>query len=254
MTLLDSVVLAIVEGITEYLPVSSTAHITLTAQQLGLEVNSAFFITFNIVIQMAPIFAVMIIFKEKLLASFDLWKKLIVAFVPVGIVGFFLADYIELLFMQSLIPLWMLLTGVLFIIIEYFHKDEQKHLDNIEGSSFKQAFIIGMFQVFSLIPGISRSGSTILGAMIVGFKREAAMSFSFLLAIPTMGAASGYTLLKEFHNLDFSQLELLSVGFLVSFIVGWIAVKLLLQIISRFSFVPFGIYLILTALLFQFVF
>ena len=253
MTLLDSIVLAIVEGITEYLPVSSTAHITLTAQQLGLEVNSNFFITFNIVIQMAPIFAVMLIFKDRLLASIEIWKKLIVAFIPVGIVGFFLADYIDLLFKENLIPLWMLITGLLFIIIEYFHKEEKKHLDDIENATFKQSLIIGIFQIFSLIPGISRSGSTILGAMLVGFKREAAMSFSFLLAIPTMGAASGYTFLKEFHALDFSQLELLTVGFIVSFFIGWIAVKLLLKMIAQFSFVPFGIYLILSAFIFQFV-
>jgi len=253
LTLLDSIVLAIVEGITEYLPVSSTAHITLTAQQLGLEVNSNFFITFNIVIQMAPIFAVMLIFKDRLLASIEIWKKLIVAFIPVGIVGFFLADYIDLLFKENLIPLWMLITGLLFIIIEYFHKEEKKHLDDIENATFKQSLIIGIFQIFSLIPGISRSGSTILGAMLVGFKREAAMSFSFLLAIPTMGAASGYTFLKEFHALDFSQLELLTVGFIVSFFIGWIAVKLLLKMIAQFSFVPFGIYLILSAFIFQFV-
>ncbi len=253
MTIFDSIILAIVEGITEYLPVSSTAHITLTAQQLGLATNTNFFMTFNIVIQVAPIFAVMIIFKEKLLASLELWKRLIVAFIPVGIVGFFMADYLETLFTESLIPLWMLLTGILFIIIEHYHKESAKYVEHIEQTSYKQALGIGIFQIFSLIPGISRSGSTILGAMIVGFKRESAMAFSFLLAIPTMGAASGYTLLKEFHNLDFTQMELLAVGFVVSFIVGWIAVKLLLEMISRYSFVPFGVYLILTALLFQFI-
>ncbi len=253
MTIFDSIILAIVEGITEYLPVSSTAHITLTAQQLGLATNTNFFMTFNIVIQVAPIFAVMIIFKEKLLASLELWKRLIVAFIPVGIVGFFMADYLETLFTESLIPLWMLLTGILFIIIEHYHEESAKYVEHIEQTSYKQALGIGIFQIFSLIPGISRSGSTILGAMIVGFKRESAMAFSFLLAIPTMGAASGYTLLKEFHNLDFTQMELLAVGFVVSFIVGWIAVKLLLEMISRYSFVPFGVYLILTALLFQFI-
>lgn len=253
MSIFDSIILAIVEGITEYLPVSSTAHITLAAQQLGLATNTNFFMTFNIVIQVAPIFAVMIIFKEKLLASLELWKRLIIAFIPVGIVGFFMADYLETLFTESLIPLWMLLTGILFIIIERYHEESAKYVEHIEQTSYKQALSIGIFQIFSLIPGISRSGSTILGAMIVGFKRESAMAFSFLLAIPTMGAASGYTLLKEFHNLDFTQMELLAVGFIVSFIVGWIAVKLLLEIIARYSFVPFGVYLILTALLFQFI-
>lgn len=253
MSIFDAIILAIVEGITEYLPVSSTAHITLVAQQLGLLTNESFFITFNIIIQIAPIFAVMIIFKDKLLASVELWKRLIVAFIPVGIVGFLLADFIDTLFTQSLIPLWMFLTGLLFIIIEYFHQEKSSHISEIEQSTYTQALYIGIFQVFALIPGISRSGSTILGAMLVGFKRETAMSFSFLLAIPTMGAASGYTFLKEYKSFDFSQIELLLVGFIVSFIVGWIVVKLLLKMIARFSFVPFGIYLILTALLFEFV-
>ena len=253
MSIFDSIILAIVEGITEYLPVSSTAHITLAAQQLGVMTNTNFFMTFNIVIQLAPIFAVMLIFKEKLLASIELWKRLIFAFIPVGIVGFLMADYLEALFTESLIPLWMLLTGIMFIIIEHYHEESNKYIEHIEQTSYKQALIIGFFQVFSLIPGISRSGSTILGAMIVGFKRESAMAFSFLLAIPTMGAASGYTLLKEYKNLDFTQIELLSIGFVISFIIGWIAVKLLLEMISRYSFVPFGIYLILTALLFQFI-
>jgi undecaprenyl-diphosphatase len=253
MTYFDAFILAIVEGITEYLPVSSTAHITLTAQQIGVQTQEAFFITFNVIIQMAPIFAVMLIFKDKLLASIELWKRLIIAFIPVGVVGFLLADFIDQLFNISLIPLWMFLTGIFFIIIEYFHKDELILDKDISECSYKQALSIGIFQVFSLIPGISRSGSTILGAMIVGFKREAAMSFSFLLAIPTMGAASGYTLLKEYHSFDFTQIELLIVGFIVSFIVGYIAVKLLLNLIAKFSFVPFGIYLIITAFIFQFI-
>lgn len=251
MTYLDSIILAVVEGITEYLPVSSTAHITLAAQQLGMQTNTSFFITFNVIIQMAPIFAVMVIYKEKILNSIELWKKLIVAFIPVGIVGLLLADSIEELFDISLIPLWMFLTGIFFIIIEYFHNESLKSDHPLENTSYKQALGIGIFQVFSLVPGISRSGATILGAMLVGFKREAAMSFSFLLAIPTMGAASGYTLLKEYKNFDFTQIELLTLGFVISFIVGYIAVKALLKLIANFSFIPFGLYLILTAIFFQ---
>ena len=249
MTIFDAIILAIVEGITEYLPVSSTAHIALTAQMLSVK-ESTFLNTFNIIIQLAPILSVMIIFREKLTASIEIWKRLIVAFIPVGIVGLFFADHIDALFDLSLIPYWMAVTGILFIIIESMYKEKEHHLDNVESATYKQSLIVGIFQVFSLIPGISRSGSTILGAMLSGFKREAAMSFSFLLAIPTMGAASGYTLLKEYSHLDFSQMELLGVGFIVSFVVGWVTVKLLLSFIARFSFVPFGVYLILSALFF----
>jgi undecaprenyl-diphosphatase len=114
----------------------------------------------------------------------------------------------------------------------------------------KQAIYVGLFQVLALIPGISRSGSTILGAMLVGLKRDVAMSFSFLLAIPTMGAASGYMLLKEYSSLSFEHIELLTVGFVTSFIVGWIAIKLFLAIVSKYNFTPFGIYLIASGLLF----
>ncbi len=245
----EALILAIIEGITEYLPVSSTAHLVLASQYLGLK-ESMFLYTFNIVIQLAPILSVMIIFRKRLTASLEIWKKLIAAFIPVGIIGFLFADHIDALFSVDLIPLWMFITGLLFIIIERYHKEDRCDLYEIEHASYRQAVIVGLFQAVSLVPGISRSGSTILGAMLVGFTRETAMAFSFLLAIPTMGAASGYTLLKEYHKLDFSQIELLAFGFVISFIVGWIAVKALLGIIARYSFVPFGVYLMLSAVLF----
>ncbi len=249
MTLFDAVILAIVEGITEYLPVSSTAHISLAASLLKLQ-EGHFLNSFNIIIQLAPILSVMIIFRHKLSASIEIWKRLIIAFIPVGIVGFLLADSIDALFSLSLIPYWMIATGLLFIFIEYYIKEKPFSTSDVEACSYKQAFTVGIFQIFSLIPGISRSGSTILGAMLLGFSREAAMSFSFLLAIPTMGAASGYTLLKSYSDFDFSQVNLLILGFIVSFVVGYIAVKLLLAFIARYTFIPFGVYLILSGLLF----
>lgn len=213
--------------------------------------QSAFLNTFNIVIQLAPIFSVMLIFKERLIASIELWKRLIVAFIPTGVAGLLLADTIDALFSADLTIFWMIITGLLFILIEWRFNEQEHHISELERASYKQVIGIGIFQIFALVPGISRSGSTILGAMLLGFKREAAMTFSFLLAIPTMGAASGYTLLKEYHTLDFTQLELLALGFIVSFIIGWIAVKLLLKIVARYSFIPFGVYLILSALFFM---
>ncbi|KIM09363.1 MAG: UDP pyrophosphate phosphatase [Sulfurovum sp. PC08-66] len=249
MTYWDAIILAIVEGITEYLPVSSTAHLILTAQLLGLA-ESAFLTTFNIVIQTAPILSVMLIYRAKLISSIELWKKLIVAFIPTGIIGLFFADAIESLFTADLTLFWMVATGVAFIAIEKFYNEKEHYIDAIEKSSYVKAASIGLFQSIALIPGVSRSGITILGAMLLGYKREAAMAFSFLLAIPTMGAASGYTLLKGYSTLDFAQWELLGLAFVVAFVVGWVVVKLLLSVVARFSFIPFGVYLIASALLY----
>lgn len=249
MTLFDAIILAIIEGITEYLPVSSTAHLILSAQLLGIK-ESAFLNTFNIVIQVAPILSVMIIFKERLMRNVLLYKKLLVAFVPTGIIGLLFADTIESMFSANLALFWMVITGIAFIAIEYFYEEKEHYITHIEDTSYIKAIYIGLFQSLALIPGVSRSGSTILGAMLLGFKREAAMAFSFLLAIPTMGAASGYTLLKHYTELDFTGWQLLAVAFVVSFIVGYIAVKALLHVVARFSFVPFGVYLIISALLY----
>ena len=250
MTLFDSVILGIVEGITEYLPVSSTAHLILTAQILQLR-QDAFLRAYEIIVQIAPIFSVMLIYGERLLQNRMLWYKLIVSFIPTGIVGFLFHKRIEALFSMDATLLLMAITGALFLLIEYFYEEKSHHVGSLDAVSFKQAFFIGLFQVLSLVPGVSRSGSTILGAMLVGLQRETAMSFSFLLAIPTMGAASGYMLLKNGTLLDNAHLELLAVGFIISFIVGYIAVKSFLAIVARYNFTPFGVYLIASALLFR---
>lgn len=249
MTLFDAVVLGIIEGVTEFLPVSSTAHLILVSEMLGIE-QGRFATAFEIIIQIAPIFSVMLIYAERLLQSARLWSKLILAFVPTGFVGLFFHTQIEALFAANSTVALMILTGFAFLAIEYFYTEKEHAVGDLEEVSFKQAIGVGLFQVLALVPGISRSGVTILGAMLIGLKRETAMSFSFLLAIPTMGAASGYMLLKEYSALSFEHLELLAAGFIVSFIVGWIAVKAFLAIVSRYSFTPFGIYLIASGLLF----
>lgn len=249
MTLFDSIILGIVEGITEYLPVSSTAHLFLTGQLLGLEQDS-FTTAYEIIIQIAPIFSVMLIYFERLFQSRELWTKLIIAFIPTGAVGFLFHKQIEAMFAANSTVTLMILTGIAFLLIEFFYKERDHHIGDLDTVSIRQALSIGLFQTLALIPGISRSGMTILGAMLVGLKREAAMSFSFLLAIPTMGAASGYVLLKEYSSLSFEHFGLLAVGFIVSFVVGWIAVKAFLAVVARYSFTPFGIYLIASGALY----
>lgn len=249
MTIFDSIILGIVEGITEYLPVSSTAHLYLTGQMLGLK-QDAFLTAYEIIIQIAPIFSVMLIYREKLMQSLELWLKLFLAFIPTGIVGLLFHHEIEAMFEASSTVALMILTGIIFLALEFFYTSKAHAVKSLEAVSAKQALYIGFFQVFALVPGVSRSGMTILGGMLVGLQREAAMGFSFLLAIPTMGAASGYTLLKEWPSLGFEHLGALAVGFVVSFAVGWLAVKTFLSIVSRYSFKPFGIYLIVSGLLF----
>lgn len=249
MTIFDAIVLGIIEGITEFLPVSSTAHLVLASQLLGIEQNR-FATAFEIIIQIAPIFSVMLIYRDRLLQSTKLWFKLILAFIPTGFAGLFFHKQIEALFAANSTVALMILTGVAFLAIEYFYREKEHAVGALKDISFVQAFYIGLFQTLALVPGISRSGTTILGAMLVGLKRETAMSFSFLLAIPTMGAASGYMLFKEYAALSFSHAELLLTGFAVSFIVGWVAVKAFLAIVARYSFTPFGFYLIASGLLF----
>ncbi len=249
MNLFDSVILGIVEGITEYLPVSSTAHLYLAGQLLGLK-QDRFLTAYEIIIQIAPIFSVMLIYRERLIHSRALWIKLISAFIPTGIVGLFFHKQIEAMFRADSTVALMILTGIAFLAVEFFYKPQTHHVKDLEQVSMKQAMLIGIWQVFSLVPGVSRSGMTILGGMLGGLSRETAMSFSFLLAIPTMGAASGYMLLKEWSALSFEHFGVLAVGFFVSFAVGWVAVKSFLAIVSRYSFKPFGVYLIAGGLLY----
>jgi undecaprenyl-diphosphatase len=144
----------------------------------------------------------------------------------------------------------MIVTGIAFLAIEYFYAEKEHLTDDLDRVSLRQAVYIGLFQVLALIPGVSRSGTTILGALLIGLKRDVAIGFSFLLAIPTMGAASGYMLFKELDSLSFEDSGILAVGFVVSFAVGWIAVTTFLAIISRYSFKPFGLYLIVSGILF----
>jgi undecaprenyl-diphosphatase len=246
MTIYDSIILGIVEGITEFLPVSSTAHLVFASELLNVEQNS-FTKAYEIIIQIAPIFAVVLIYFNTLIQSLELWKKLIASFIPTGIIGFLFHNIIEELFSSNSVILWMIITGLAFIAVELLFKEKDHHAKNLDSVTYKQAISIGFIQALSLIPGVSRSGSTILGGMLIGLNRETAMNFSFLLAIPTMTIASGYIMLKEYHLLEYDHIELLAVGFIVSFVVGWLAVKSFLAIVSRFSFIPFGIYLLISA-------
>ena len=249
MTFFDSVIMGIVEGLTEFLPVSSTGHLILTSHLLGLKQNS-FEKTFEIAIQLGAILAVVFIYKEKLTKNFELWKKLIAAFIPTGFLGLLLHHYIEELFNQKVVSVMLIVWGVIFILVELFHNEKEHHISKPEEISYLKAIGIGIFQSLAMVPGTSRSGATIIGGMLLGMKRPAATEFSFLLAIPTMFAATGFEVLKNLNSFSVENVQLLIVGFITAFISAFFAVKWLLGYVKHHSFIPFGIYRIIVGIIF----
>ena len=249
MDLLQAAILGIVEGVTEFLPVSSTGHMILASKLMGLEQDS-FVKTFEVVIQLGSILAVVFAFKDRIFKDFELWKRLIVAFLPTAILGFTLYKLIKSLFAPSTVAYMLIIGGIVFIVIELFYKEKEHHIEDVDQVSYKQAFAIGLFQSLAMVPGTSRSGATIIGGLLLGLKRKTAAEFSFLLAVPTMFAATGYDLLKHYKEFDLSNIGALAVGFAVAFVVALTIIKWFLNFIKKHTFIPFGIYRIFVGVLF----
>ena len=249
MDIIQSFILGVVEGVTEFLPVSSTGHLILTSKLLGLS-QTDFQKSFEVIIQLGSILAVIFVFKDRIFRDLNLWKKLIVGFIPTGILGFTLYKIIKSLFAPSTVAYMLIIGGIAFLLVEYFYKEKEHHVADVRDISYKQAFLIGLFQSLAMVPGTSRSGSTIIGGLLVGVKREPATEFSFLLAVPTMLAATGYDTLKHYKEFDFSNVLVLAVGFITAFIVAVIIIKWFLGFIKKHTFVPFGIYRIIIGTIF----
>jgi len=251
----DSILLGIIEGFTEFLPISSTGHLIVASEFLNIEQNS---ITnaYQVIIQFAAILAVVLNYKEKFsIKKIELWKKLILAFIPIGIVGFIFSSQIKEMFDIKIVAIMFIVGGIIFLVVERFYKETENHIDDVEKVSYKQALYIGLAQIFALIPGTSRAGSTIIGAMLVKLNRKASAEFSFLLAFPVMCATTGYDLLKHYQEFTDANLFILAVGFITAFIIAYITIKLFLKFLESFTFVAFGIYRIVfgTILLLWFV-
>ena len=241
----QSIIIGIIEGFTEFLPISSTGHMIVAEHFLGVN-QTSLTKAFDVIIQFAAILAVMIIYKDKLsLKKINLWSKLFVAFLPLAIVGFIFKDIIKALFSVKVVAVMFIVGGVAFLIVEYFYKEQPHHIKDVEQVSWKQSIVIGLFQVLALIPGTSRAGSTIIGGLLSGLDRKASSEFSFLLAIPVMGAVSGYDLLKHYSEFATTNWGVYIAGFITAFIVAFITIKLFLAFLSRFTFVPFGVYRII---------
>ena len=249
MDIFQAVIIGIIEGFTEFLPISSTGHMIVASKFMGLPQDTAMK-AYEVIIQFAAILAVMLIYREKIsFKKMDLWVKLMAAFMPLALVGFVLKDQIKALFSVEVVAWMFIIGGILFLIVEYFYKEQPHHIKEVEKTSYKQAMWVGFAQLFSLIPGTSRSGATIIGGMLAGLDRKTASDFSFLLAIPVMGAVSSYDLLKHYHEFAGANWSAFVVGFVVAFVVAYLTVKLFLVFIQKFSFVPFGIYRILFGVL-----
>jgi len=246
VTILDSVILGIIEGFTEFLPISSTGHLIVASHFLGIDqtnVTNAY----QVIIQFAAILAVIFNYKDKFtFKKIDLWTKVFLAFIPIGAVGFVFSSQIKELFSIEVVAIMFIVGGVIFLVVEKFFIPNEAHvIDDVEQVTLKQSLIVGFAQIFALIPGTSRAGATIIGALLVGLSRKASAEFSFLLAFPVMSAVTAYDLLKHYHEFSDANLMTLAVGFVVSFFVAFLTIKLFLAFLEKFTFIAFGIYRII---------
>jgi undecaprenyl-diphosphatase len=242
MDMIQAVIIGIIEGFTEFLPISSTGHMIVASKFLGVA-ETDLTKAYEVIIQFAAIMAVMLVYREKItFKKIDLWIKLFVAFLPLAVVGFVFKDHIKALFTVQTVAWMFIIGGIIFLVVEYFYKEKESHVTDVERTSYKQALAIGTAQIFSLVPGTSRAGATIIGGLLSGLDRKASAEFSFLLAIPVMAAVSGYDLLKHYQEFANANWGAFLVGFAVAFVVAYATIKLFLAFIQRFTFVAFGIY------------
>ena len=248
MSFLHAIILGVVEGVTEFLPVSSTGHMILVSSILKIP-QTDFVKTFEISIQLGAILAVVVLYFKKFFTDWETIKKIIIAFIPTSIIGFVLYKFIKQYLMGNVsVVLWALgVVGLLFIIIEYTQLKKEEN--NLKSISNKQAFLIGVAQSLAVIPGVSRSGATIMSGLLLGIKRKEIVEFSFLLAVPTMVAATGYDLLKSGTIITGDAVMPLIIGFVVSFFVALVAVRWFIKYIQTNTFTGFGIYRIAIAII-----
>jgi undecaprenyl-diphosphatase len=261
--IINSIILGIVEGFTEFLPISSTGHLILVNNFIGF--TGSFAHMFDVVIQLGAILAVVIYFWKRLMpfgshktaeeqrATWNLWWKTLVGVIPAIIIGGTIGKHIEeKLFNPYVVAVALIAGGIIILWIERTLRESK--INSIAALSYKTAFLIGLIQCLAMIPGTSRSAATIMGAILLGSSRVVAAEFSFFLAIPTMVAATGYSLMKSGLNLSSKEIMLTGIGFVVSFFVAWAVIAAFMKFISRNNFKPFGYYRIVLGVLVLFYF
>lgn len=250
MNFFDATILGIVEGLTEFLPISSTGHMILTSTFLKLP-DQEFLKTFEISIQLGAIMAIVFLYARKFIANLEMYKKLIVAFLPTALFGFVFYKIIKTyLFSPTVVAVALIIGGIVLILLDHKIIGAKSKYNELDQVSYKNVFMIGLIQCISMIPGVSRAAATIIGGVYNGLDKKQATEFSFLLAIPTMFAATGYDLLKTSIDMNNHKLQLFIIGFVVAFMSAWVAVKLFLKFIEKYGFKFFGYYRIALGIIF----
>ena len=261
LEILKAIIYGIVEGITEWLPISSTGHLILLEQWLPLKASDAFMEMFDVVIQLGAILAVVVLFFHKLnpfapsksapekKRTWDLWFKVVVAVIPSAVLGLLLDDWMDAhLYNYVVVAIMLIVYGVAFLLVEHRNLSRKPTIRATSQITYKTAFLVGLFQVLAMVPGTSRSGATILGAILLGMSRPVGAEFSFFLAIPTMLGASllkGVKFVLEGGSMTGNEVACLIVASVVAFVVSVLAIRGLMDYVKRHSFAVFGIYRIL---------
>lgn len=250
MTLLQTIILSIIEGLTEFLPVSSTGHLILASHLMGLE-HSDFLKSFEIAIQLGAILSVVVLYFRRFIAGVEIYKKLALAFLPTGLFGLLAYKTIKLyLFNPFVVASMLLVGGIALILLDSWTASRASIYRKLEDLSIGGALTIGAIQCLSMVPGVSRAAATIIGGVVAGFDRKQATEFSFLLAVPTMFSATAYDLLKTASDFTTEQWQLLLIGGLASFVSAGVAIKFLIYVVANYGFKHFGYYRIGIGLLF----
>ena len=250
MNIVHTLILGVVEGITEFLPISSTAHLILTSKLLGLSQN-AFTSTFEVVIQSGAILAVVFIYGKRLLNNASLMTKILISFVPTALIGFALHDTIKNVFFQSeqLILVMMGTVGLLFVLLEWLYSKNKIKLNRDEASlTMQDALLIGLFQSLAVMPGVSRAGAVIVGMMLLRYGRKFAAEYSFMLAIPTILAASALDLVKFHSYITTARLLYFGIGFVTAFASAYLVVKWFTSYLKKNNLIIFGLYRMMLSL------
>ena len=245
MTIFEAVIIAIVEGLTEFLPVSSTGHMIITQELLGMEIND-FVKAFTVNIQFGAIIAVVVLYWKRFFQSLKFYYKLFVAFIPAALLGFLASDLIDnMLENVAVVAVMLVLGGIVLVFVDKWFINPSKDQE----ITYPTAFKIGLYQCIAMIPGVSRSAATIIGGMTQKLDRKTAAEFSFFLAVPTMFAAAGYKLLQNYEHIQNTDIQILLIGNAVAFVVALIAIKTFISLLTRYGFKYFGYYRIVVGMI-----
>jgi undecaprenyl-diphosphatase len=249
MSFIQAIILGIVEGLTEFLPISSTGHMVIVSSLMGVE-DSSFTKAFEVIIQFGAILSVLILYWKRFLPSWSFYKKLFIAFLPTAFIGFLAKDLVDSMLGSVSIVAWALIIGgIILVWSDKFFAHLSSVGRSISDLNSVDSVKLGLFQALAIIPGVSRSGATIIGGLTLGMNKKEAAEFSFFLAVPTMAAATGYKLLKIYKSIQPEQIITLALGSFVAFIVATLAIKFFIGVVGRYGFKGFGYYRIALGLL-----